>query len=390
MAGRPTLSSLEIATGMVLAPGVVSPLPVATGCGPLEALERAILPALLRAPCLVSFSGGRDSSAVLAAAAGLARREGLALPVPVTHVFPEAAGADEGDWQEKVVRHLGLEEWARIETTDELDVIGPYAQRAMERHGLLWPFNAHFLAPLLDAARGGSLLTGLGGDELFAGARARRAGAVLARRVRPQARDALRVAFAFAPQPVRRAVLARREPLTFPWLHPRGCRAATSALATFNAQEPLELTERLAWVRSARYLEVATEALELTASDADALLVHPLLATPFWAEVGRVAAPIGFGGRTEGMRSVFGELLPEEICARRSKAHFDAAFWTEHARSFVRSWDGSGLPEEWVDRAALMNHWREERPAANSFTLLQAVWLASADRLEQPAHGLRS
>ena len=54
------------------------------GLTPLAALEEAILPALRRPPCLVSFSGGRDSSCVLAAATRAARREGLQPPVPVT------------------------------------------------------------------------------------------------------------------------------------------------------------------------------------------------------------------------------------------------------------------------------------------------------------------
>ena len=58
----------------------------------LAALEAAIMPALLRSPCLVSFSGGRDSSAVLAVAARLARGAGLADPIPITIRVPAARG----------------------------------------------------------------------------------------------------------------------------------------------------------------------------------------------------------------------------------------------------------------------------------------------------------
>ncbi len=47
-----------------------------------EAIERAVLPALQRQPCLVAFSGGRDSSAVLAVAALVARRPGWRSPSP--------------------------------------------------------------------------------------------------------------------------------------------------------------------------------------------------------------------------------------------------------------------------------------------------------------------
>ncbi|HEY2429742.1 MAG TPA: hypothetical protein VGI06_12480, partial [Acidimicrobiales bacterium] len=54
---------------------------------PRAALEAAILDGLRRPPCIVAFSGGRDSSAVLAVAVDAARRHGLAPPVPLTHVF---------------------------------------------------------------------------------------------------------------------------------------------------------------------------------------------------------------------------------------------------------------------------------------------------------------
>ena len=109
------LSRLELATGLLFG---ASPRPVrlpdAGGCLPRQALEREILPSLLRPPCLVSFSGGRDSSAILAAAATLARREGLPLPIPATNVIATAEEADESEWQHRVIAHLGLDEWLRI------------------------------------------------------------------------------------------------------------------------------------------------------------------------------------------------------------------------------------------------------------------------------------
>ena len=62
---------LELAAGRMFgedpeAPGIAHV--ELRGTTPLSALEEAILPALEREPCLVSFSGGRDSSAVLAVA----------------------------------------------------------------------------------------------------------------------------------------------------------------------------------------------------------------------------------------------------------------------------------------------------------------------------------
>lgn len=104
------------------------------------------------------------------------RREDLALPIPATIVLPTAAATDEARWQEQVIRRLDLSDWQRFDLDDELGLLGPYARRVLTAHGLLWPANMHFHLPLLEAARGGALLTRIGGDELFVphGACARR------------------------------------------------------------------------------------------------------------------------------------------------------------------------------------------------------------------------
>jgi asparagine synthase (glutamine-hydrolysing) len=108
------LTPLEISSGFVVPTRRPShALPPVPG-SVRAAFEAALLPALRRAPCLVSFSGGRDSSAVLAVAAHVARREGLPLPIPATIHFPHAGGTQETEWQEQVIGHLGLEDWHRV------------------------------------------------------------------------------------------------------------------------------------------------------------------------------------------------------------------------------------------------------------------------------------
>ena len=379
-----TLSSLDIASGSVL--------PLARGLHSLPsgrarettpsvssraALEQAILPALLRPPCLVSFSGGRDSSAVLAVATALARREGLPLPIPATNTFASEQDADESSWQKLLVAHLGLPDWVRLEHSDALGLIGPYAQRVLRAHGLLWPANAHFHLPLLELARNGSLLTGIGGDELFTAARRLRAGAVISRAVRPRPRDVLSLGLAYAPRALRKAVIARRATLEIPWLLGPAKRLVIELLASEAAAEPRRLEERLPWWRALRYLDVGTASLGLLARDTETLILHPLLAAPFWTAVAREWGPHGFTDRTEGMRRLFGDLLPDEIVQRSSKTHLDKVFWTEHERAFVRGWDGSGVPLEWVDAHELARHWASTRPTVPSSFLLQSAWLAS-------------
>jgi hypothetical protein len=379
------LTSLDVAAGMVLpGPGQARARAVrqsadASSLGtPREALERAILPALLRPPCLVSFSGGRDSAAVLASATSLARREGLPDPIPATNVFASEQEADESCWQELLVGHLGLSDWVRIECTDEFDLIGPYAQRVLGAHGLVWPANVHFHLPLLEAARGGALLTGIGGDELYMAARRLRSGAVLSGAVRPRPRDALGLAFALAPRRLRKAVIARRAALELPWLRPSARRLVIDSLASEAAAEPRRIRDRLAWWQQSRYLKVGTASLGLIARDTDTLIVHPLLSPAFWDAVAIAAGPHGFPDRTEGVRCLFGDLLPPAVVERNSKTSFDKVFWTNRARAFARRWDGSGIPLEWVDAQKLARHWAQSNPSVPSSFLLQAAWLASA------------
>lgn len=380
----PLLAPAELACGMVS--GSTPRELGRDGGGVGEALDRAVLPALWNAPCLVSFSGGRDSSLVLAVATGAARRAGLPDPIPVTNRFPGVAGADETEWQELVVAHLGLRDWVRLPFSDELDAVGPVAQAVLRRHGLLWPFNAHFHAPLLIAARGGSLLTGVGGDELFSASVRPHAVALASRSARPVPRDAARLALALGPRALRRRRLARRHRGGFPWLTAAGERAVAGMLARHAAELPLRLAPRMRWALGFRYAGVGTDSLDLIAADAGARIAHPLLDPAVWGAVTRAAAPHGFTGRTAAMRALFGHLLPDALLSRRGKAGFDEVFFSSHSRHFVRSWNGAGTPAGLVDPDALREHWRGAAPMAQSFTLLQAA--SAGDRVEDAGAGL--
>ena len=374
------LSPLEIATGIVFgaAGGRPTRLPVPRSAEtPLEALEGACLRALERGPCLVSFSGGRDSSVVLAAAVQAARREGLPLPVPATNRFPGARDADESRWQELVVRHLGLTDWLRTDYTDELDAVGPVATGVLRRHGLLWPFNAHFHAPLLEAARGGSLLTGIGGDEIFGRSRWARATAVLTLRERARLRDVPGVALFASPRPLRRAVLRRRFPAAFPWLTPAATRALARDWGGDSASEPARLGRRIEWLHGRRWLRAGTRSLDLLAADSGAAIEHPLLSLDLGAALTAAAGRTGFDDRGAALRELFGELLPHELLSRTTKACFDAAFWAGHSRTFAQGWHGQAVDPSLVDPEALRAVWAGPEPDAHTYLLLQAAWLSS-------------
>lgn len=374
------LTPLEVASGLVFGHERERlPRPSATAVG---ALEGAILPALERPPCLVSFSGGRDSSAVLALAVRVARRECLPLPIPATHRFPTAPATDETEWQEQVVRHLGLTDWLKLEHRDELDVVGPVARRALRRHGLLWPSNAHFHLPLFEAAAGGSLLTGIGGDEMLGPTSWQRQLDLLRGRVRPAPRDVLRLAYFAAPRPLRAFYLASRLPLEYAWLRPEARREVARRWGWQTASEPRRPRAHVRWRGRFRYHRVGGESLALLAAGPRVELVHPFLAPAFRAAL--VRSP--FVERTGAFRALVGDVLPDAILARRTKSSFDEAFFARHAREFAESWDGSGVDESIVDPEALAAEWRSGHPDARSLLLLQAAWLARElrDRREEP------
>ena len=374
------LSQLEIASGLVLGR---EELPAGTGeappaASPRAALRSALLPALAAHPCLVSFSGGRDSSAVLAVATEVARAEGLPLPIPATNIFPGASRADESEWQERVIRHLELDDWVRLELRDELDCVGPLARSILERHGLLWPFNTHFHAPLLEAARGGTLLTGIGGDELLGTSESARAAAVLSGAVRPVPRDALRVALALSPRRLRREICNDEDGVApLDWLTPAAKTALDRAVADMVAAEPLRWSTRWSWWRRRRETHIGFESLALIARDREAEIAHPLTDRGFATAVARMAAGRLYD-RTTIMRALFSDLLPRQVLERASKAAFGAVFWGPDSRALAASAAAESTALDVVDHAGLRRTWAGAAPDAHSFLLLQAIAVRDA------------
>lgn len=372
------LSPAEAAIDTPIGEHVPEPaLPAAdAGLHPLEALQDAIRPALQRPPCLVMFSGGRDSSAVLAVAASLARREGLASPVAVTQRFPDFPGTQESRWQELVVEHLGLPDWERMSFGTELNLLGPPARRLLARHGLLSPTGGQTVLPILEAAGAGTVLTGLEGDGLLSGGSLSVPRDVLAGRVRPTPRRLLGVARGLAPSPLRRAVYLRRATFELPWVRPEPARWLRLAEADELAGEPLRWDRRVGWWARRRYVVVMQEVLALIAQATAADITHPLLDRRFLASLARWGGPLGRGGRTAVLDALFGRLLPPETIGRREKADFTAPWWSGEAQEFATSWSGTGLPSALVDPETLQGMWSRPEPDMRTGLLLQAAWLA--------------
>jgi hypothetical protein len=320
---------------------------------PVAALERVLTRALQRPPCLVSFSGGHDSSLILAAAMRAARREQLPAPVPVTWRAADAPRADESARQEAVVHALQVGDWVRLPAGDDLDFVGPVAAAVLRRHGLLYPANAYFHAPLLREAAGGTLLTGVGGDQ------------VLGRLNRPRRPSAC----------PRRADPALR----FGWLRTPAARRVRRGLRREHRARPVRYEHRAAWAGSRRDLELTRLSLALLGRDTGTDVVHPLLDPGFlsalcWSGI----SPETAGGRAGLLSAVFGGAYPGAALAPRPKATFGEVFWRGHTRSLLAGWDGRGVNPAVVDPAALRREWNRPQPDLCTAMLAQQVWLATA------------
>jgi hypothetical protein len=371
------LSPLEAAAGIVLGLAPDAGSVPASRSTPVEALEAAVLPALESGPCLVSFSGGVDSSLVLAAAVRAARRHLLGAPVPVTWRFDGAPRADERVWQERVIAELGISDWERIDAGDELDLVGPHAQALLRRDGLRYPPNRYFHVPLLERTGGGTLLTGVGGDQVLGPGRWRQAARVLAERRRPTPREVAHVALASAPPAVRLRLDPQRTRLDFPWLRPAARRQAAARFAADRAREPLRWDARVRWQPRRGDLAVQISGLQELAADAGTRALLPLVDPGFIAAVARAGGRRGFTTRLAAVAALLGEIVPNAILERRTKAVFGEGFWRSPARTLAREWDGDGVDPSLVDIPALRSIWRaRELPPFRTALLIQQVWLS--------------
>lgn len=372
--GLYTMDPLEIAGGWV---NGYDPVPRPSGPheSPRQVLDRLLLAHLDRSPCLVAFSGGRDSSVLLAAAVSVARREGLPLPVPITLSYPDVRDADESQWQDTVLTHLGITDRIVLTVHDEHDPLGPVATPVLRRHGLVWPPNVAPTIRLMTMARGGTLLTGEGGDEAFGLKRVTPLTKLLSRKglVSPGVyADALS---ALTPAALRRRT-ALRGRYRRPWLR----QEVEAELARRDAADMAAFAlhaGRNTWqFMTRRAVRIAYETVRVLGADMDVTYVQAFAEPDLVAAVAKEAGFFGWTGRTATMRALFDDLLPREVFERSTKALFANAVFRRFTREFARTWNGSGVDTDLVDPDALRETWLSPDPHAPSMSLLQQAWLA--------------
>jgi asparagine synthetase B (glutamine-hydrolysing) len=318
----------------------------------------------------VAFSGGRDSSAVLALATRAARRHGLPDPVPVTERFPGLQDPED-DWQELTVRHLGLKEWIRKDGDVNSDLLGPASREFLRRYGVVWPATISANLGLAAVARGGVLLTGEGGDGVWATYRVRAARRLLKRR--PSRAAISEGALAIAPRPLR-SRLARKD-INCSWLRPEARRLAETAIADEDGREPFHTYKAMLHDASTRAPILGRHNFKVIAADLGTRLEFPLVDNRFLGALAPVIGRKGFWNVAGILGALFTGILPEQTIKRETKSLFHNAYFGPASRAFAAEWDGTGVDHDLVDVDRLKSLWRQERPHSMTFMLFQSAWL---------------
>ncbi len=367
------MDPLEIAGGWVHGYDL-DPLPPDPRVTPREALDRIVSGYLARPPCLLAFSGGRDSSALLAVAVSVARREGLPVPIPVTLTYPGVAGTDESSWQHLVLEHLRLTERVVLTVHEEHDPLGPVATPVLRRHGMVWPPNFAPTWRMMDLARGGVLLTGESGDEVFGHKRITPLTKVLGARSRVDPRLYPYAMRALGPGPLRRRTAFRNRYRRI-WLREPVEALLGARDARDEAAQSLHAGRNTWQFTVRRGVHRCYETLRTLGREIDVEYVQTFGEPDFVAALAYTAGFWGWTGRTATMLRLFGDVLPRAVLERMTKAHFTHAVFNEHTRSFARGWDGSGVDTDLVRPEALRENWLSDLPHLPTMNLLQQAWL---------------
>ncbi len=371
------LTPLDLATAGMLGREPRVPLPRSPrGVDIDEVLFDLLEPALAGGRCLVSFSGGRESAFVLAAATAAARARGHPDPIPATLRYPLAATGRVVEHQERIVAALGLRDWERVEVFDEVELLGPLARRALREAGVLFPVTSYVLLPLLDLARGGWLLVGGGWTDLFAFWRWTRLGDTFGGRRSPGRRELRQLSLASLPPRARRAWLrSRSRPSVPPWLRADAARAAEELNRERAGDVPVWFATALERQRTHRCYVGVRASLDALAASAGARALMPFRTDEYMSALASVGGRWGLGDRSETFKRLAGHLIAEDLLRRPDAVNERLIVFGEQTREFIARWSGDGLDPAVVDPGVLRGAWSGDSIPWSSTTLLQLAFL---------------
>jgi asparagine synthetase B (glutamine-hydrolysing) len=329
-------------------------------------------------PCYVEFSGGCDSSLVLAAAVRACRRIDHDPPIPITYRYPLLPVTHENDYQDAMLSYLNMSATV-FEITNEFDLLGPAAQRGLREFGVVWlaPFVAS--GDVYRSLEPGLFLSGEGGDEVLGPRRiAGMYRAAEAFRRGKFSSVAGNVMATFGPRPIRTRRINRGAAVS-PWIaESERVRFAQQVRRVFNP--PLLPGSFADYYLQMPTVLLARSQLEAIAAWTGHTFSAPLMDPEFVHAVGDLTPAAQLRNRYRVLRYHFSEQLPPIILNRLSKSYMQSVAINDHAREFARHWDGQ-IGDSVVDADLLRAHWLQEdqdNVSASTYLLLQSAWLQQA------------
>jgi hypothetical protein len=375
------LTELEVASGVVMGKEATLGLTPDGSVHPVEVLRNIARRLLATPPCVIAFSGGRDSSALLALFIDVARRDGLPEPIAITARWDEDAASNENAWQENVISSIGASHWEIIRPGTDLDLLGSEATSVLGQMGLMWPAPAYAFLPMVRHAAGGVFVSGEGGDEAFGLWPYGQLWATLRQHRAPGWGELKALTLGSCPPFVRRLWWRHKLPPYQDWLQPQAFRRVSRILAEELSNDPFTWVKYQMANRQSRGTEISLRTFEALCATQGATYAGPFLDSTFLGALAAWGGRFGVGDRTAAMTSLFSEVLPGGVLGRRTKASFGGVFWGPASRQFAHDWDGSGLSDELVDREALRGAWLAPVPVYGAAIPLHAAWLAQCGTL---------
>lgn len=347
-----------------------------------DALARVWSSSFGRGPCYLPFSGGRESSMWLATATRYARRTEHDDPIPLTLSYPGLATEEELRIQERVVTHLGLTGWERVEPEGNLDLVGPVAGATLMRTGPIWPPNAYVMTPLVEEARDGVFVFITGLADFFSWWLWAPLVSVTPRDRRVGKQDLALLAATLTPTSARARALHRRDvPPPMPWLRPEAEREAMMRLRLRQADVPRRFDRAVLTQVTHRCFDGAAGTLKAIGEAFGTPIDQPLRRPGVPESIAGAGGWRGFRSMKAMLLNMCGEDLPAEVFAKRAGPDLTPLFFGDASREFAAQWSGAGLDESVVDTEALRRSWLSDTPDVRSACLLQYAWLT--DRVSE-------